>query len=154
LIAEDEKNTTKLLRNILMSEGYKVFSSSDGKEAEEILNKFDIDVLITDWLMPRSDGLHLIKNIRSNLEYQPLILMLTALSSDRSRDIALESGADEFLSKPIESKQLLDTIKTMIARNEQASGSVGELSVEEAIVLPPFCCCSNSSQHRRASSAY
>ncbi len=121
-----------------MSKGYKVFSASDGREAEEILNKFDIDILITDWLMPKSDGLHLIKYVRNNLKLQPLILMLTALSSDRSRQIAIESGADEFIIKPVESAQLLEIIDTMIARSNQTSGLTNEVSVENVTIIPPF----------------
>jgi two-component system, chemotaxis family, protein-glutamate methylesterase/glutaminase len=138
LIADDDKNTIKFLRNVLMSKGYKVFSCSDGKEAEEILNKFDIDIIITDWLMPKSDGLHLIKYVRNNLQVQPIILMLTALSSERSHQLALESGADEFLSKPIESNQLLETVDIMIARSEQADGINSDIQIEEQNVLPPF----------------
>lgn len=138
LVTDDNKSTQKLLRNILMSKGFKVFVASDGNEAIDYLERFEFDVVLTDWLMPEKDGLHLVKYIRKNLEKQPLVIMLTALTSDKSKNLALDSGADDFLNKPIDSKQIIDTIDTILARSNQNVTKAEDIKASYNDVIPPF----------------
>lgn len=138
LIAEDDKNTLKFLKNVMMSQGFKVFSAVDGSEAIDLLKRFQFDIVITDWLMPKTDGLHLVKYIRKELKQPPLVIMLTALTSEKSKELALESGADEFISKPVESRQIIEIIDNILARSSQKTIKTKKIEIDSSDIIPPF----------------
>lgn len=138
LIAEDDKNTLKFLKNVMLSQGFKVFTAADGNEAIDLLKRFQFDIVVTDWLMPKKDGLHLVKYIRKELKNTPLVIMLTALTSEKSKNLALESGADEFLSKPVESRQIIDLIDNILARSSQKTIKSKKIDIDTTGVIPPF----------------
>src|SRR5688572_13806868 len=100
LIAEDDPTSALLLENILTKKGYDVVSVRDGAEAFATLQFNAFDVLITDWMMPRLDGIGLIKKLREWIPPLPAILLVTSTSIPQAREHALESGADDFLNKP------------------------------------------------------
>lgn len=99
LVAEDDPKFRGLICDIIRKEGYIPIEASDGEEAVDIFFKSkDIDILILDIMMPKYDGFEVLKEIR---EYSELpVIMLTALGDERHEVNGLESGADEYISKP------------------------------------------------------
>jgi len=114
LVVEDNFSSRFALRKLLVKKGFNVFDVENGKEAFEILKNNEIDIVVTDWLMPEMDGMELTKKIRVDLKKQPIIIILTAVNSKEAKKKALFSGADEYVAKPIEINDLVDIINNAI----------------------------------------
>ncbi len=108
LIVEDDPSSRRLVKVRLSAAGYEVVEAEDGQFAWELLQREPFQIIITDWMMPRLDGPGLIQNIRSsgNKNYTYIIL-LTAIDDKPKVVVGLEAGADEYLTKPFDSKELL-----------------------------------------------
>lgn len=119
LVVEDELTNAILLKRILTKAGYSVVVAHNGLDAFKILEHDSFDALLTDWMMPQMDGIELIRKTRENIKPIPLVIMITALVSEGARNYALESGADDFISKPIDVEELLSRIKDGINRHAQ-----------------------------------
>jgi two-component system chemotaxis response regulator CheB len=119
LVAEDDPTTAAHIQKSLERAGYSVTSVRNGQEALEWLAREPFDALITDWMMPGTDGIQLIRAVRSRISQPPLIVMITALASADSRAYALESGADEFLAKPFAPEEAIVRLATGLARMRQ-----------------------------------
>ena len=116
LIVDDEKNIRDLLKFNLENEGYKTVDASDGKEA---LKKIDpeIDLVILDLMLPEIDGLNVCKNIRNNQAIGDLpIIMLTAKGEEIDRILGLELGADDYITKPFNTRELIARVKALLRR--------------------------------------
>lgn len=115
LIVEDEKDTRFILNKLLTKNDYEVETTSNGKEALELIKTFVPKVVLADWTMPIMDGIELCNHIKSD-ESTKLIyyIILTARSSLNDKIRGLDIGADDFLSKPIENQELLARIRTGI----------------------------------------
>lgn len=120
LIAEDDRNTRKLLTTILEDNGYQTFAVSNGEEALEILDRRHIDLLIADIMMPVIDGYTLTKELRA-ANYQLPILMLSAkyLSTDKRQGFL--SGTDDYMTKPFDEVELVLRIKALLRRAQIVS---------------------------------
>lgn len=108
LIAEDDFISRKLLTSVLKDLGHEVTAASDGEEAWRMYERTPTRIVISDWLMPRVDGLDLVKKIRGhpNSDYT-YIIMLTANVGQRENYFrAMEAGADDFLAKPLDRIEL------------------------------------------------
>ena len=107
LIAEDDPISSMVLRKALQNRGYEVISANDGEEAWEILQSKPIRMVISDWMMPRMDGLSLCRQIRSaaNPQYTYFIL-LTAKTQRDERAEGMEAGVDDYLTKPLDTNEL------------------------------------------------
>lgn len=116
LVVEDEITNAILLKRILSKAGYDVEIAHNGKEALSIIKYDKFDAILTDWMMPQMDGIELIRQIREQIVPNPLIIMITALVSDNARSYALESGADDYIAKPIEIDELLNRLNDALAR--------------------------------------
>jgi two-component system chemotaxis response regulator CheB len=139
LIVEDEKSNALLLQHILKSNNYAVDICSNGKEALQKLIITDYDYLLTDWMMPVMDGIELITAIREKMRKIPIILMITHLDSEVARNYALDSGADDFLTKPIEPDVLFKRLdEALQKKNQPAPAIVNEVPVVTSKVKPPF----------------
>src|SRR5262249_1197615 len=107
LVAEDDAVLQRLLKNNLEKWGHEVASAKDGEAAWEIFLAEDYRLIITDWMMPRVDGLELVRRIgespRSGYVY---IIMLTAKSEKEDLIAGMETGADDFISKPFDRDEL------------------------------------------------
>ena len=119
LIAEDDLVAAAMLRQTLERGGFQVDHAGNGREAFELMMQREYLFLLTDWMMPEMDGLELIQRTRARIASPPLVLFITAVDSDESREKALESGADEFLSKPLRPDVVLDTLNGLIKRRHQ-----------------------------------
>lgn len=138
LIAEDDKRNADLLKKILMKAGYSIDITSNGLEAYEAIKNKQYDALLTDWMMPKMDGIELIKKVRKTISPVPVILMLTALSSDEAREIALDSGADNFVGKPYDPMELLDLVKDIFAIKDQEITLLPRPLPSVTPEIPPF----------------
>ncbi|MBC8287484.1 MAG: response regulator [Nitrospinae bacterium] len=138
LVAEDDLDNARLLENILKSGQHTVEVVGDGVKALDRLRQTRFDVLLTDWMMPEMDGVTLIQRVRDEFESAPLILMITAVGDDDSRQQVLQAGADEFLIKPYESADLVRVLSDGFARFTQPEPEVRVIKPVRINGLPPF----------------
>ncbi len=112
LIADDNKPSRMLLAKLLEKMGYEVFIASDGQEAWDILQDNNISFVITDWLMPRMDGLELCKKIReADFGHYIYVVILTSKEEKSEMIEGLEAGADDFIVKPYDKDELFVKIR-------------------------------------------
>ncbi|QDF99108.1 two-component system response regulator OmpR [Azoarcus sp. DD4] len=115
LVVDDEAELRALLARYLGSRGYTVRQAADAGEMDRLLAREHFDVLILDLMLPGEDGLSACRRLRTAGDAVP-ILMLTARGDPIDRIIELESGADDYLPKPFEPRELLARIEAMIRR--------------------------------------
>ena len=111
LIAEDNLINQKIATKILTKLGYKPSIANNGKEAIEIVSQEHYDIILMDVQMPEMDGLEATRMIRTCLEIQPIIIAMTANVMQGDRDACMQSGMDDYMSKPIELKELLNQLE-------------------------------------------
>jgi DNA-binding response OmpR family regulator len=114
LAIDDEANILKLIKANLTAEGYDVITASGGLEALEILEDKQPDLVLLDIMMPGIDGYETIKLIRRQSEVP--IIMLTAKDDMRSLEEAMSSGADDYLTKPFNIRQLSARVRAKLRR--------------------------------------
>lgn len=111
LIVEDHPIMRPTLRDLLRLEGYSVLTAGDGLEALDLLHREQVDLVITNFTLPKLDGLELLKILRSDIKYQELpILVFTAVALPTVRDDVLATGANAFLLRPITPQMLFDAV--------------------------------------------
>ena len=132
LIAEDERSLSKALTVILEKNNYSVDAAYDGEEALDYLSVGQYDGLILDIMMPRMDGLTVLKRLRAKGNNIP-VLMLTAKSEIDDRVTGLDCGANDYLTKPFDTKELLARIRAMTRGRSGSQSSVltmGNISLD------------------------
>ncbi len=115
LVVDDDTRLRNLLGKFLNDHNFKVQLAKDAGDAEKLMNKEKFDILVVDVMMPNLSGTQFTKNIRKNNNTTP-ILMLTAMADVEDRIEGLEAGADDYLSKPFEPKELLLRINNILKR--------------------------------------
>ncbi len=143
LIAEDTKDMNRVLTVALEHQGYSVDSAFDGIEAEELIKKNGYDVIILDIMMPKKDGIEVLKELRNNHIITP-VLMLTAKAEIDDRVTGLDAGADDYLTKPFAMKELLARVRAMTRRKseyEAEAFAYGDLKLDNGTYE---LCCENS----------
>jgi len=115
LIVDDEKTLVKALTFNLEKEGFKVEPAYDGEEAMEKVFSLKPDIVVLDLMLPEIDGFEVCRQIRKKLEVP--IIMLTARSEDIDKVLGLELGADDYLTKPFNSRELVARIKAILRRS-------------------------------------
>ena len=113
LVVDDDNRILKLLKKFLSQEGFLVSISTSANEALELLNNFNYDLIILDVMMPEITGLEFAVKIKESGSAMPIV-MLTALSDPEDRVKGLESGANDYLTKPFEPRELLIRINNLI----------------------------------------
>ena len=117
LVTEDDPQLRELLREVLQGEGYEVVTACDGEEALEAVYKLRPDLILTDLNMPRMDGLELLRRVRGNLSTcQIPVVFLTAVQSMDAEALALDLGADDYVSKPVPDTVLLGRVRRSLFR--------------------------------------
>ena len=119
LIAEDEKDLNTLLKKRLENQKYSVDACFDGEEAIDYLAVTEYDAVILDIMMPKKNGLQVLKYIRGQKRHTP-VLLLTAKDSIEDRVTGLDAGADDYLVKPFAFDELLARIRVMLRKNSSA----------------------------------
>ena len=115
LIVDDEKVNIKLIKGMLAKENYNLISAGSGQEALSILASNRPDLILLDVMMPEMDGFETARKIKQNINTKIIpVLMVTALSEKEHRLKALDSGADDFLSKPVEKIELIIRVKSLL----------------------------------------
>lgn len=112
LLAEDEKSMSRAITVILEKNNYSVDPVYDGEEALRYLRSGDYDAAILDIMMPKMNGIEVLKNIRKSGNLMP-VLLLTAKSEIDDKVEGLDSGANDYLTKPFDSKELLARLRAM-----------------------------------------
>jgi len=125
LIVEDENQVARLIELELSYEGYQVDIAENGKEALEKIEKFKPDLIILDWILPEVDGLEVTRRIRSDGNDVPLIV-LTGKDGLSDKVMSLDSGADDYITKPFATEELLARIRALIRRRPQTLEGVLE----------------------------
>lgn len=115
LVVDDDKGIRDVLGEFLAQQGYVVSLAKDGKEMKSILDKNGIDLIILDIMMPGEDGLRLCHQLRASSCIP--IIMLTAIGEEMDRILGLEMGADDYLSKPFNPRELLARIRGILRRS-------------------------------------
>lgn len=123
LIAEDEKSLNKILAKQLKAAGYSVDCAFDGEEADDFLFSGEYDAAVFDIMMPKLDGVSLVKNMRSRGDTTP-VLFLTARDSIEDRVTGLDTGADDYLIKPFAIEELLARLRVMLRKNTEHKSSI------------------------------
>ena len=117
LIVDDEKDILEFLSYNLKKEGFSIYTASDGLEGLEKTKKIKPDLIIVDLMMPKMNGIEMCENIRNDKKLSNvIILFLTARSEDYTQIAALDSGADDFIKKPIKPKLLISKVKSITRR--------------------------------------
>ena len=115
LIVEDEKKVAKFIQQGLEEEHYTVDVANDGHQGEVLASTEEYDLIILDLLLPKKDGITVMKELRSKLIQTP-VLVLTAKSSTENKVEGLDSGADDYLTKPFSFSELLARVRSLIRR--------------------------------------
>lgn len=114
LVVDDNKITTKLMHRYLAAHNYEVFEAFDGVDCLEKLNERKPNVVVLDVMMPRMDGYETLKRMRENEQTKDIpVVIVTALNDVQTQIKAIEMGADDFLSKPVEEKLLIAKTKVL-----------------------------------------
>ena len=129
LVVDDDAGLRELLQDYLTAQGYQVAAVADGVGMEAHLAGHAVDLVILDLMLPGEDGLSLARKLRAQGDLP--IIMLSARGEDVDRIIGLEVGADDYLAKPFNPRELLARIRALLRRNEKAHTTV-EMTKPEA----------------------
>ena len=129
LLADDEPNQIELMKFNLEKNGFLVKSAYNGEQALDMIYEKKPTVLIADWMMPKMSGIELCRILRSNKDTKLLpIIMLSARSEEADKSLGLDTGADDYISKPFSPMELVSRVKALIRRTNTS------MSIDELIV--------------------
>src|SRR5215475_11464504 len=132
LVVDDEPQITRVLKTVLSSQGYQVRTAAEGESALASFSEWHPELVITDLYMPRMDGLELCRRIRA-VSSVPIIV-LSVKGEERSKVEALDSGADDYVTKPFGIDELLARVRAALRRSggevDVASFDVGDFRVD------------------------
>jgi len=136
LIVDDEPAIIQLAQLYLLKEGYSLDTATNGNQAVEKAIKYKPDVILLDIMLPELDGLEVCKRLRA-INHPAAIVMVTAKDDDIDKIIGLEIGADDYLTKPFNPRELVARIKAILRRDERrktmgttVSIQVGGISID------------------------
>ena len=116
LVVDDEKNIVQLARLYLSNEGFRVEEAHDGKQALEKAKAVSPDLIVLDLMMPEMDGLTVCKEIRKTSSVP--VIILTARNDDVDKIVGLEIGADDYVTKPFNPRELVARVKAVLRRSQ------------------------------------
>ena len=133
LVVDDDPEIRDLLSRFLAKHGYRVSTSGDGRAMRKALAEAAIDLVILDVMLPGEDGLSLCRELRASSSVP--IVMLTAVGEDVDRIVGLEMGADDYVPKPFNPRELLARIRAVLRRTGASVGGLSGSRPAEAAVL-------------------
>ena len=133
LFADDDRELCRAVRTLLEHEGYAVETANNGSDALEMAETGSFDGMILDWMMPEMSGISVLGELRRNGITTPC-LMLTARAEVEDRVAGLDTGADDYLTKPFNTAELLARLRAMIRRHEVYAPEIirfGDLALDK-----------------------
>ncbi|MGK7938575.1 MAG: two-component system response regulator RppA [Crocosphaera sp.] len=136
LLVDDEAELTEPLYHVLSHEGYNVDVADDGHKGYELALQNSYDLLILDWMLPGKPGLFICQELRSQGKTTP-VLFLTAKDTLDDRVIGLDAGADDYLVKPFELRELMARVRALLRRSPNFEGTgtnrlkIGDLELDQ-----------------------
>ena len=137
LIVDDDVRIRDLLRRYLTQEGFDVLVAEDGKSLNRVMMRETADLIVLDLMMPGEDGLAICPRLRAATDRTPII-MLTAKGEDVDRIVGLEVGADDYLGKPFNPRELLARIHAVLRRRPTQEAPGSPSSENEVVQFGPF----------------
>ncbi|WP_338779152.1 response regulator YycF [Metabacillus sp. FJAT-52054] len=140
LVVDDEKPIADILEFNLKKEGYDVHCSYDGNDALQQVEEFQPDLILLDIMLPSRDGMEVCREVRK--KYDMPIIMLTAKDSEIDKVLGLELGADDYVTKPFSTRELLARVKANLRRQhtvgttEDTAGETNEIGVGSLVIHP------------------
>lgn len=139
LVVDDEKPIADILQFNLKKEGYAVYCAYDGNQALEMVEEINPDLLLLDIMLPNRDGMEVCREIRK--KYDMPIIMLTAKDSEIDKVLGLELGADDYVTKPFSTRELLARVKANLRRQQtidtsESKGSTNEINMGSLVIHP------------------
>ena len=132
LVVDDEPQITRVLRTVLISQGYQVRTAAEGESALSIFKEWTPELVITDLYMPHMDGVELCRRIRTSSSVP--IIVLSVKGEERSKVEALDSGADDYVTKPFGIDELMARVRAALRRassaEETESFELGDFRVD------------------------
>lgn len=122
LVVDDDAEIRSLLHEYLQKNGYRVTAVAEGKGMWTALDAGRVDIVVLDLMLPGDDGLTLCRNLRARSEVP--VIMLTARGEETDRIVGLEMGADDYLAKPFNPRELLARIKSILRRSRALPGNL------------------------------
>jgi len=137
LVVDDDARIRDLLRRYLTQEGFEIMIAEDGKALNRILLRETVDLIVLDLMMPGEDGLSICRRLRAANDRTPII-MLTAKGEDVDRIVGLEVGADDYLGKPFNPRELLARIHAVLRRRPPQEAPGAPSGDNEIVSFGPF----------------
>lgn len=123
LVLDDAADTRALIETCLRGQGYRVVSAGDGLTGLDMAERHRPAIVITDMLMPGISGFRVIDRLKNNSEYQPSVIMMSAIDAPLQRAYAHALGVDDYLTKPFQLRQLIDSVRRLCPIGDEAGGS-------------------------------
>ena len=137
LVVDDDSRIRELLRRYLGQEGFEVTLAEDGKALNRVLLRETADLIVLDLMMPGEDGLSICRRLRAANDRTPII-MLSAKDEDVDRIVGLEVGADDYLGKPFNPRELLARIHAVLRRRPPSEAPGAPSSESEVVNFGPY----------------
>jgi two-component system response regulator VicR len=140
LVVDDEKPIADILQFNLKKEGYVVYCAYDGNEALQLVEEVQPDLILLDIMLPLRDGMEVCREVRK--KYEMPIIMLTAKDSEIDKVLGLELGADDYVTKPFSTRELIARVKANLRRHNQiltqsdAENDSNEIEIGSLIIHP------------------
>ncbi|KOS61090.1 response regulator transcription factor [Lysinibacillus agricola] len=128
LVVDDEKPIADILQFNLIKEGYKVICAYDGDEALEKVEEEQPDLMLLDIMLPKRDGMEVCREVRKKYDFP--IIMLTAKGSEIDKVLGLEMGADDYVTKPFSTRELIARVKANMRRLQVVAPTAEEVEEE------------------------
>jgi two-component system response regulator VicR len=132
LVVDDEKPIADILQFNLQKEGYEVICAYDGEEALQKVEEVMPDLILLDIMLPQKDGMEVCREVRK--KYDMPIIMLTAKDSEIDKVLGLELGADDYVTKPFSTRELLARVKANLRRHSQTAAQEEASDTNEIII--------------------
>ena len=137
LVVDDDARIRDLLKRYLTQEGLEVLLAEDGRGLNRLLQRETVDLIVLDLMLPGEDGLSICRRLRQAKDRTPII-MLTAKSEDIDRIVGLEVGADDYLGKPFNPRELLARIHAVLRRRPPPEVPGAPSSEDEVVRFGPY----------------
>jgi two-component system, OmpR family, alkaline phosphatase synthesis response regulator PhoP len=135
LVVDDEPSIIQLARMYLERENYRVEEASDGEAALEAVKRLNPALVVLDVMLPRLDGFEVCRRLRAS-DNLVAIILLTARDEDMDKILGLELGADDYLTKPFNPRELVARVRAILRRSERANHSDAPISINDLSVDP------------------